>query len=533
MENNNDFEGIKFTDEEFEKFKEFILSNAPFGEKNCTIFFNRILENTCYYKFTNCLDSMSFNFINILYRAFYNKKNDTLEKPLCTKSNYFANMAYYLGEYYKDKNIDELRSHDFFDDDKRLPFGFPSTLLVSPVIHYGDEVLDLNVGLYDYIKEYIKESPPKIAEDWTNNYGVLLNTLYVNHQSAIDYIGVGTRVLYDQKPMGGRTALFGNELGIELYVMEILNKLEFLVGHSHVFANTEFALSLYEKSSKDNLFEIFSKALSKLNFVKYERKSKSGEEEYYIRPLKDGNGNIFAFYTLTFNQSVFDNRYSVTPYIIMSDFKYENGSMPLFDNYKKEYSNTSFLNQNKAEALYLILNYNLLKLVESECGKKIVTNDRLDIDKIRLGFKNMFASSSEDLVSELIKYEKPIWTLDQMDKFILNATKNSTPLYSNLSSSNKHQTKDFSVELENVFIRELSKNRFRILEESRIYQVSYCRNKTYPINQLFDESRQFGVNDEIDAINLIGEFLRLTYEGVIDTKLDRDKDTYQYTYHAG
>lgn len=544
MENNN-FEGIKFTEEQIRKIRQIAEETINYCDGGYLEFIFDFVFNE-QNKLIVCPENRVTNYINTLYRLLYKNKNKNMGKNFFTASNYLAHIPMICIQYMK---TGKFPPTNFFED--IIWYGYDINELYNDTLKAIHEYLsimnsdkyinshtnvtlgyDIN-NLYDSTLKTVEKYISEMNEDFHINLG-FKNSLLV---SACSYLYVDSKYSrckqekfcfnYDNLSMQISWPL--TSTGATDYLFKIAH----LLGDTRIFSTTNIALSLYEKNENDDIHTEFARAALKCNFIKCENGSPN--EEIYVRPLKDNNGNIFAFYTLTLYQNKVDNRFSVTPYIIMSDFKYEKGSISLFDNYREEYSNMKFLNRNKAEALYLILNYNLLLLISKECNKNLIESDRLDIDRIRLNFQNKM-DENEDLVGDLIKYKEPIWTFEEMDKFILNSTKNSTPLFSKLDTNNRKNYDAISDMLIDIIIEEthrIDKRVSSILNGEAELNTSVTDIKTYSINTILDKARKLGINSEIDAINFIGKFLEYTNKGDIDTKLNRDKDTYQYTYRMG
>lgn len=546
MENNNDFEGIKFTEKQIQKLRQ--EAEEAINYDNDAGYLKFIFD--CVFneqnKFIVCPENRVTNYINIIYRLFYKKKNNNIEKNFFTASNYLAHIPMICVQYMKTGK-------------------FPPTNFFEDIIWYGYDINELYNDTLKAIHEYLsimnndkhinRQTNVLLGYDINNLYASALKTVgkhmsRMNEDFHIDwrfrhsllvaacsYLYVDSEYSrckqekfcfnYDNLP----TQISWPSTSTEAH--DYIFKIARLLGDTRIFSTTNASLSLYEKSEKDNIHTEFAKAALKCNFIKCE--NGSSKEEIYIRPLKDNEGNIFAFYTLTLYPNKVDNRFSVTPYIIMSDLKYDKGSISLFDSYRKEYEDMSFLNRNKAEALYLILNYNLLLLISKECNKNLIEKDRLDIDRIRLNFQNKI-NENEDLVGDLIKYKEPIWTFEEMDKFIFDSTKNSTPLFSKLDTTSRKTYDAISSMLADIIIDEthrIDKRVSSILSGETKLNTSVTDIKTYSINYILEEARKLGINSEMDAINFIGKFIEYTNKGDIDTRLNRDKDNYQYTYRVG
>lgn len=543
---NNNFEGIKFTEEQIQKMRqsaeETINYDCDGGYLKFIFDFVFNEQN----KLIVCPENRVTNYINTLYRLLYKNKNKNMEKNFFTASNYLAHIPMICIQYMKTGK-------------------FPPTNFFEDIIWYGYDINELYNDTLKAIHEYLSiMNSDKYINSHTNvTLGYDINNLYdstlktvekyiskmnedfhINRRFENSLLVSACSCLYVDSKYSrckqGKFCFNYDKLSTQISwpltstdAKDYLFKIAHLLGDTRIFSTTNIALSLYEKNENDDIHTEFARAALKCNFIKCE--NGSSNEEIYVRPLKDNNGNIFAFYTLTLYQNKVDNRFSVTPYIIMSDFKYEKGSISLFDNYREEYSNMKFLNRNKAEALYLILNYNLLLLISKECNKNLIESDRLDIDRIRLNFQKKM-DENEDLVGDLIKYKEPIWTFEEMDKFILNSTKNSTPLFSKLDTNNRKNYDAISNMLIDIIIEEtnrIDKCVSSILNGEVKLNTSVTDIKTYSINTILDKARKLGINSEIDAINFIGKFLEYTNKGDIDTKLNRDKDTYQYTYRMG
>lgn len=124
-----------------------------------------------------------------------------------------------------------------------------------------------------------------------------------------------------------------------------------------------------------------------------------------------------------------------------------------------------------------------------------------------------------------------------MDKLIFNSTKNSTPLFNKLNSNFDQKNCDvisrMLMDILNEEIYRIDNRVNSILNGEVELNTSITDIKTYSINTILDKAKNLGINSEIDVINFIGQFVQFTNKGDIDTRLNRDKDTYQYTYRMG
>lgn len=519
MENNCDFEGITFTNEEMEKLSNILkLSLGSSRSDELYSFFDNTF-NTKNLTAIVCPDNRAINLINLMYRAQCAKKNSAFEKLFYTKGSFWANIPYFFSDW---------NDYSYFTDFKN------DIKFIGDIYEAGSELGPIQLDTWDYISEYIKTSQNlKNRDELISCFNYPFVTPCVYTKSKYDS-EVGCRFY----PRVLVVSAFDSEIHDYIshqdrYRYCFLSKVLQAVYKSHVFSNTNISLSLYERD-ESNIHELIAKAAAKYNFVSYKRATRGNQdEEYFVRPLKDAMGNIYAFYTLTVHQNNLNGKYVMTPYIIMSDFNYQKGSIPILDNYKKEYDDMSFLNKTKAEALYLILNYNLLLLLERECGEKIITNNRMDIDKIRLNFRG---DQSNDLISNLLKYKEPIWSIKQMDDFIFNGTCNSKPLFSNIRETDAKSSIDWGKALEDILVNKAVKlyKKFRNAYDFRTgARNCYYRPGAdkFSLSDILNEVEKKGVQNNQDVIRIMGEFLYLTNIGAIDTDLDRDKDksTYQYT----
>lgn len=513
MESNCNFDGLTFTNEEIERLK-YILESS-FGTDDVAKLYSFL---DCVFNPENdmeafvCLDNRFLNLINIAYRAQYAKKNDIFEKKFYTKGAFWANIPS-LFKTYADTSfcIDLGRYVKYIGD----------------IYMARNEFNSIDWTTREYVFEYIKasqnlKSKDRLKRDF-RGYGASGSYVYMYSSAGYATASIASICLEPFYQDADRNTP-------EDYIYTFFSKVLKVTYRKHIFSNTNISLSLYENDGSKNIHELFAKAAAKCNFVSYKRATRSNlEEEYFVRPLKDGNGNIFAFYTLTLYQSGLNGKYIITPYMIMSDFNYPKGSIPIFDNYKKEYDDMFFLNKTKAEALYLILNYNLLLLLEKECGEKVIASDRMDIDKIRFNFKS---DQNNDLIRDLLKYKEPIWSLKQMDDFIFNGTRNSKPLFSNIGQSNTKSNINLEKALEDILISRAIKHfhdcrPFLMGRDDRGCMGPYSDKVS--LNKLLNEVERLGIQGNQDVIKIMGEFLYLTNIGALGVDLDRDKDTYQCT----
>ncbi len=326
---------------------------------------------------------------------------------------------------------------------------------------------------------------------------------------------------------------------------ELSSRISQLVAEGY-YSNTSYILSLYEAGRGDsNIHSLFASAAEKSGFLKSEWNYRF-HKDVWVRPLKNSSGDIVAFYTLRMIQNGIDNRYKITPFIITSDMHYENGSFPngdqiLLDDYKSEYSEINGITKNKVEAMYLALSHNILLLLQdkieqdapgSEKAKSLVSQSRLDTEKVSLNFKKERFSEEEDFFDRIINLKEPFASWDEMDRFILKSTSGSTPLL-------EHCTNDSFIS-KNKFLSDILAEEGMEIERQAYLQ--YTRQRTVkstvektPLQILFSKLGKKYTNDS-DIICIIGDMIRYMDMGAlaIGVKCDFENESgFGCVYRAG
>lgn len=198
------------------------------------------------------------------------------------------------------------------------------------------------------------------------------------------------------------------------------------------FFNNGSLISVYESDDLPNLHLEFESILSKMNFTESKWNNKYARN-MFVKKINDKTGNIFGFYVVRMTQNAIDGKYIISPLIIMSDFKIQE-----IDNYKKIKEYIDYFDKEctkiRAESLYFLLSYNLLKLICEQAN--INVNNKIDIDKMSINFRREGTLEKEKWINEVINNKEPLLSINEMNKLILDATNKSTPLIS-IGNNNK------------------------------------------------------------------------------------------------
>jgi len=453
-------------------------------------FFTSVWESSAKYKVF--LARRCLNLMYLMYRAKY-------DKPLESQQSFYSDGA--------------LLANAFEIADSYITWGvIPEIMIVDDILLHGRT---LN-ALIDSLVESV--------------YKCLKNRGYFFEKNEIEYEilnSITIRVMVQNaKPLLIRSKYYQHlksksdlsDVWVPRDWHELSSRISKLIAEGF-FCNTSYVLSLYESNNDTLLHESFEMAAKKLGFEcsEWNRRFK---RNVWVKALRNCEGEVVAFYTFRITQNAIDKKYRIIPFVIMSDFEYDSYSIDFIDDYINFKINTNTLSfgseRLRAEAIYLLISHNLLLLLQNETGKKLITSQNLDVDKICISFRNGIVD--EEAIKKMAELEKPILSWDEMNQFILQSTKNSDAL---LSSSNEQITSQ-PIDYQNLMGEILAKEgeeieRNAFWEYSGKTEISEKTSKK-PITSLFSKvvANIGSNNNENPCIKeTVGFLLRFMDTGVV------------------
>lgn len=303
------------------------------------------------------------------------------------------------------------------------------------------------------------------------------------------------------------------------YWFEWLSDFVLLVSEGS-FPHLGCGLSLFE--SDESFHQEYEKAMTKAGFIRSSW-AKRYRRDVWVKALSNRDGNIVAFYTVRITQNAVNEKYSVIPQIITSDFTWtsdgQNGQFELlFESCSERCKNIKVLSCVRAETLYSILSYNLLLLLQKDIPKDVLSRINFDVAKSNLTFK----SDGLTLPEKLVAYEDPILSWEQMNDFILKSTKQSAPLF--LYDHNRDNVTEYRNHMEMSIIEEGENFEQTAFLEYSGREPNRSVIKNFPLWYLFNRIREdHGLNPPrnlSDIADVIGDLLRYADTGVLDIFFD-------------
>lgn len=257
------------------------------------------------------------------------------------------------------------------------------------------------------------------------------------------------------------------------------------------FSNTAYVLSMYEADKKQ------IEQLAADNGFICSHWEKRYVRDVWVKPLRRSDESIAAIYTLRLTQNSIDGKFSAVPFVFTADFDIQY----VEDMYKRlgaRLEEKPYDAIGLAKMIPLILSHNLLLLMLRDYNG--VKN--LDIDKILCGVGK--GSDTVDAYNKLVKRTERIYSWDEFDSLILEATKSSEPLISKFSSADKP-------------LDELIANEGEMIEKQAYLEYigerePGCHVHRKPIRELFAE---IDSSTEETLADSIGDMLRMTDTGSI------------------
>lgn len=320
---------------------------------------------------------------------------------------------------------------------------------------------------------------------------------------------------------------------------ELSSRIAILISEG-IFAYTSYVLSLYEINEQDReVHKYFIEAAKKLGFSELE--SKYIDRTTLIKPLHNENNDVVAFYTLRVTRNNADGNYRVTPFVMMADMSFDGKFAALselgFDNYISGCDSIYESLRSRAEGAYLILSHNLLLLFQEEIRSlhgselRLIRPEALDIEKISFCFRKPRFSDDEDFFDKLISYDRPFMTWDDMNKFIMNGTRESEPLF-------VYDIKETVSEksLEEILVSEGEQNESLAYEQDMKRQPKSLENTDLSIKKLFDKTGLVLKNSSDGIVGVIEELLRYMDLGIVSVSAVFERGEQRRSmcvYHSG
>lgn len=272
------------------------------------------------------------------------------------------------------------------------------------------------------------------------------------------------------------------------------------------FYNTSYILSLHEPQNA-NYKDILEEAALRNNFKKFEYYGRF-RKTIWVKPLTRSNGQVVAFYTIRIMRNRVDRNYCIVPFVIMADLAYDTSKEMLSNNKMTQLLLGDFINcsgyeRTKAETLYMLLSHNLLLLLMENTK---MSSDLFDVDKISITFRSNNDNTINTLPKRIAELKEPVMSWEEMENFILNTTKNSSPLFENSSVGTR--SADYLKVLEDTIAEE-----GRIMEKDAFLEYSKGIHSPntgkQPITELFSKlSEQLDIN-KINLSELLSKLLEL------------------------
>lgn len=292
-----------------------------------------------------------------------------------------------------------------------------------------------------------------------------------------------------------------------------------------LFCNTSFVLSLFEGDGID-----IRESAKKAGFDKSESEGRC--REAWIKALKNSQGDTMAVYTFRITKSDFDEKIRIVPFVMMSDFtfgavKVSEGQNGILDCIEKYFDDSENMRKIRSEALYLLLSHNLLLLLKREINKKIDSAD-FDIDKIEINFNvSCFDSNSNDFVKNVANLSEPLLNWNEMDKFILDSTVGSAPLFFHSDGEGVDDRYECSKALEDFLAAEGEKRE----KEAHLINKGKSRiisdTKKRPVSDLMQQMNCYKITE---TVGLLLKFIDMGIASV-STRVSNEKCC--CVFHAG
>lgn len=291
------------------------------------------------------------------------------------------------------------------------------------------------------------------------------------------------------------------------------------------FCNTSFVLSLFDGDETD-----ICESAKKAGFEKSE--SVSHCREAWIKVLRNSQGDTMAVYTLRITKSDFDKKIRIVPFVMMSDFTFGDVKVPenhngILDCIEKYFDDSENTRKIRSEALYLLLSHNLLLLLKQEINKKIDSAD-FDVGKIEINFNiSCFDSNSNDFVKDVANLSEPLLNWNEMDKFILDSTVGSVPLFFHSDGVYVDDSYECSRALEDFLAAEGEKREKEAHLISKGKSKIISDTKKRPVSDLMQQMNCYKITETV------GSLLRFIDMGIASVSTRVSDGKCCCVFHAG
>ena len=475
------FEGIILTDEQQKSMKAYMKSSL--GEEDYKLVENFFFTALDYgAKYVVVGSQRCYNLMNLFYRTIFDKPDERFEEHFLTINGLLANIPLIAYRYIALGSIQKILIVDDI-----LVYGKEISYLIDTFIQALKDFFDVK-GLAYSCEDLEREVKNAIAIRvmMQNDKPLLMKSTY--YQKTMSN---------DNKPNIKKPSLWHEFLS---QIMRVTTK--------GIFSNAKYSISLYGDTNVKNLVEDTVKQLGFLKSVWNERYV----DDVWVKALKRNNNEIIAFYTYHIVQNDVDKSFHIIPFILGTDMELSSSETLLKNVFGEklggELISPYLPKEVKAEFVYLVLNYNLLLLLQKE---NVISKDKLDIDKIRLNYGNdtIFSKGFE----ELLKFDKAFLSWEQINAYLLTATRESKCLISNEQSGVLcHNISDI---LEESIAKEKEEiDRIAYLESSGQKSNSKEIKFNSVQNLLNRVTEQKGLSEN-DTVKLVGSLLRQIKRGYV------------------
>lgn len=475
------FEGAILTDVQQKEMKMYMKSNL--GEEDYKLVENFFFTALDYgAKYVVVGSQRCYILMNLFYRTIFNKPDERFEEHFLTIDGLLANIPLIAYRYIALGSIQKI-------------------LIVDDILVYGKEISYLIDIFIQALKDYLE----------AKGFEYSLEDLEREVKNAID-IRV---MIQNDKPLLMKSTYYQKTMSNEnkpnikkpSLWHEFLSQI-MRVTTKGIFSNAKYSISLYGDTNVKNLVEDTVKQLGFLKSVWNERYV----DDVWVKALKRDNNEIIAFYTYHIVQNDVDKSFHIIPFILGTDMELSSSETLLKNVFGEklggELISPYLPKEVKAEFVYLVLNYNLLLLLQKE---NVISKDKLDIDKIRLNYGNdtIFSKGFE----ELLKFDKAFLSWEQINAYLLTATRESKCLISNEQSGVLcHNISDI---LEESIAKEKEEiDRIAYLESSGQKSNSKEIKFNSVQNLLNRVTEQKGLSEN-DTVKLVGSLLRQIKRGYV------------------
>lgn len=505
---NRKFEGIKLN----EKQRNVICINmkSELGEQNYAFvenFFDYILNSEARYKVI--LSQSCLNLFNLYYRGKYEFPLAEIEDRVISDSALFAYIPDIVSEY--------------------LEWGFfPEILIADDILVRGKKInllLDTFIlKVYNYIKE------KSVHKEYLDIEGDISKAISIITIMQSDNTFLMKPIYYQR--------LFNT--GYEFNVCKPVVWHEFslkisMLNIESVFSNTSYTLSLYEENSEDKRHKYIVDVLQKQGFICSEW-DKRNQRNVWVKPLFYEGKGIIAFYTISITQNFVLNDFRVKPFIVLPDLDMKYG-MHLFDrifsnNIVEQIKEMSQAQNQIAELLYLVLNYNILLLLNYEDERISLSNDVLDIDKIlwNFGVSTIFGQA----IKELLKHKSPFLSWKGLNTFIIKGSESFEPIMDLHIKQVENKYRDFNEAFEEIIADESEKAELEAAQEYEGQKYIAEKRSRQSIRELFDKIIQSTKSEctKQQIIELIANMMRQWEVGFIELNVEQIEGYYSLVYRV-